>query len=261
MKINPSVRKQILELLLTTVLKKIDTYQPETVHAPFHHRLLGKDRYALFSFIHSMSTTFGTSVFEQVAEALASGVGYRAERQFKLLGQIDEKTAKLIDKINLSLRSGKMSADKSTLIEQIRKSIVPGNKNRDPDSTVDLYVEVDGCENYIDITSAKPNMKEFATLQRKLMRWIALRLSINKSQNVMTKLAIPYNPYHPKPYERWTLQGLFDLKRGEVLVGEEFWNFVGGGDIYQDLLDIFEEAGKQLRPELDKKFAQYKNSS
>jgi len=39
---------------------------------PFHYRLLGRDRMALFSFIHSLNTTFGTSIFEPVAETLAS---------------------------------------------------------------------------------------------------------------------------------------------------------------------------------------------
>lgn len=36
---------------------------------PFHTRLLGKDRMALFSFIHSLNTNFGTSIFEPVALA------------------------------------------------------------------------------------------------------------------------------------------------------------------------------------------------
>ena len=38
---------------------------------PFHTRLLGTDRLALYSFIHSLNTNSGTSVFEPVAVALA----------------------------------------------------------------------------------------------------------------------------------------------------------------------------------------------
>jgi len=51
---------------------------------------------------------------------------------------------------------------------------------------------------------------------------------------------------------------LYDLGGGEVLVGEEFWNYVGGANIYEDLLDVFQETGEELRPELDKKFAEFK---
>jgi type II restriction enzyme len=41
-------------------------------------------------------------------------------------------------------------------------------------------------------------------------------------------------------------------------VGEEFWNFVAGDNIYEDLLDIFEKAGKELRIEIDKKFSEFR---
>ncbi len=36
---------------------------------PFHTRLLGTDRLALYSFIHSLNTNFGTSVFESCRRA------------------------------------------------------------------------------------------------------------------------------------------------------------------------------------------------
>ena len=68
-------------------------------------------------------------------------------------------------------------------------------------------------------------------------------------------VAIPYNPYEPEPYERWTLQGLFDLKI-EVLVGAEFRDLLGGKNTYEDLLTVFEEAGKELYSEIDTKMKQ-----
>ena len=97
-------------------------------------------------------------------------------------------------------------------------------------------------------------MKEFSALKIKLLRWTALKLSQDKNAQVFTRLAIPYNPYYPEPYERWTLKGLFDLDEGEVLVGEDFWNFIAGDNIYEELLDLFEETGDILRDELDEKF-------
>lgn len=44
----------------------------------------------------------------------------------------------------------------------------------------------------------------------------------------------------------------------ELLVGKEFWDFLGGKDSYDDLLDCFEAAGIKLRPEIDKYFSKYK---
>jgi hypothetical protein len=98
--------------------------------------------------------------------------------------------------------------------------------------------------------------KEFAALKLKLLRWVRHRLSQDRNAKVITRLAIPYNPSEPEPYDRWTLKGLFDLNRGEILVGEEFWNFVSCDNIYEELLDVFKAVGDEIRNEIDEKFKQ-----
>ena len=62
----------IENVLRNSLRHKFKNYNPEPASMPFHTRLLGKDRMALFSFIHSLNTNFGTSIFEPVALALAS---------------------------------------------------------------------------------------------------------------------------------------------------------------------------------------------
>ena len=259
MTLSSETADKITKLLVQIVRTKLIEYKPETEYMPFHHRLLGKDRYAMFSFIQSMNTTFGISIWEQVAVLLAKGAGYYAERQYQLLGEIDNLTEELIRNIHYKLRMGEMQAEKSKEVDLIRKSIKPGRRKKDPDSVVDLFVLKGKEENYFDITSAKPNMKEFVALKLKLLRWVGLRLSQDNSAIVFTRLAIPYNPYHPKPYERWTLKGLYDLDGGEILVGEEFWNFVAGDDIFDELLEIFQNVGTKLRDEIDKKFSELRS--
>lgn len=258
MSLSKNAKKEITDLLLTTVTEKLEKYDPETGYMPFHYRLLGKERYAMFSFIQSMNTTFGTSIWEQVAVILAKSNGNYAQRQYELLGQINNKTEKLVSEIHYKLRKGEISADKTKEFELIKKSMTPGKPKKDPDSMVDLFVKIGNTENYFDITSAKPNIKEFVALKLKLLRWTALRLSQGKNAKIVTRLAIPYNPYHPHPYERWTLKGLYDLKNMEIMVGKEFWNFVASDEIYDELLDAFEQAGKKLRDKIDKKFSEFK---
>ncbi len=258
MSLSVTTKSKIAQLLSTKVRGKLSSYHPETSHMPFHHRLLGKDRYAMFSFMQSMNTTFGMSIWEQVAVVLAQGANNYAARQHKLLGEIEEGTERVITDIHNKLRRGEIAPNIIEHVEQIRARIIKGEPRVDPDSTVDLLVKVNQTENYFDITSAKPNMKEFVALKLKLLRWTALRLSQDKNAQVFTRLAIPYNPYHPEPYERWTLKGLFDLENDEVLVGEEFWNFVATDNIYDELLNIFQEVGEELRIAIDKKFAEFR---
>ena len=62
---------EIEQLLKEQIRRKMDGYSPETNNMPFHIRLLGRDKMALFSFIQSVNTSLGTSVFEQVAAIIA----------------------------------------------------------------------------------------------------------------------------------------------------------------------------------------------
>ncbi len=64
--------QSIEKIIEDSLRKKLETYNPEPAVMPFHTRLLGKDRLALYSFIHSINTNFGTSIFEPVAVELAS---------------------------------------------------------------------------------------------------------------------------------------------------------------------------------------------
>jgi predicted nucleotidyltransferase len=260
MRLSEKIKNKIANLLKAIIKEKLRKYKPETKYMPFHYRLLGRDRYAMFSFIQSMNTTFGMSIWEQVAVILAEGRGNYAERQYKLLGDIDIDTEKLINEIHYKLRKGEITTNKIAEIKQIREKIKRGKAEVDPDSVVDLFVKTKDEENYFDITSAKPNMKEFVALKLKLLRWTGLRLSQERNAKVFTRLAIPYNPYHPEPYERWTLKSLYDLENNEILVGKEFWNFVAIGDIYEELLDVFQKVGEELKKEIDKKFTELRNT-
>jgi len=44
-----------------------------------------------------------------------------------------------------------------------------------------------------------------------------------------------------------------------VLVAEEWWNFLAGDKIYEDLLHCFEIAGIILRKEIDQYFERFEN--
>jgi len=259
MTLSSKSRTEIGNILKKTIRDKLASYEPETIHAPFQHRLLGKDRYALFSFVQSMNTTFGMSIWEQVAVVLAKGAGNLAQRQYKLAGEIDVGTERFIANLHQQLRRADITSDTVRETEQIRARIKKGQSTiNDPDRTVDFFTKVGQVDNLFDITSVKPNMKEFAALKLKLLRWKGLRLSQDKNIQIQTRLAIPYNPYYPDDYERWTLNGLFDLENGEILVAEQFWDFCGQGSVYNGLLEVFEEVGEELRKEIDKRFKEFK---
>lgn len=248
----PEVRAELKDLLATSIQDKIRRYNPETESKPFFEAIFSKRAVNVASLIQSFYTSFGTSIYEQMAVLLArKNARYVAERQYVLLGKIDPKTETMINNMHLEILKTQAAGSKEKQIEQIRNNIAQGAPERDPESIVDVFVKTPSDkEFYFDVTSVKPNIKEFRTLKKKLLRWVALRLSMDQSANINTALAIPYNPYHPKPYARWTAGNLFDT--GELLVGADFWNFVAGEDVYEELLDTFREVGRELRPMIDK---------
>ena len=89
-----------------------------------------------------------------------------------------------------------------------------------------------------------------------MLEWIAIYLAKNPNAKVGSYIAIPYNPYEPKPYERWTLKGMLDLDN-ELKVAEELWDFLGNDGAYSELLNCFERAGIELGPEIDEYFKKF----
>jgi len=224
---------------------------------PFHFRLLGKDRMALFSFIHSINTMLGQSIFEKAAEIIGEPNFDEIKSGYKLKGYISDEAILEIENIIDELGSLKIKASESAENKRIKKVGKKGYLGNIKKSKVDLYAVKGRREYYLEIKTAKPNIDIFTRTKVKLLKWKVMRYSINQKNEVKTCICIPYNPQEPKPYSRWTLQGLYDLKN-EVLVADEFWDFLGGEGTYEELLDIFENTGIELRDEIDQKFSEFK---
>lgn len=223
---------------------------------PFHYRLLGKDRMALFSFIQSLNTTFGTSIYEPVAKELAKETFKEVYTQFKLGNIITQDAQHEIQKIMNTLSVGG-DVNKAEETERIRRVAQSGKLNELKSVKVDLFLISKKDEVFMfDLKTVKPNKGDFISYKRNILEWLAVYFYQHPKAEVNTLISIPYNPYEPEPYKRWTMKGMLDLKK-EVKVAEEFWDFLAGEGTYKDLLDCFEEAGIELRPEIDAYFTKF----
>jgi type II restriction enzyme len=212
---------------------------------------------ALFSFIHSLNTNFGTSIFEPVAKAVASDNFQSALSQQVAGTKISSEAHNVIQNIMDNLATANSNPDKPTEIEAIRAVCQQGQIRNVKLTKVDIkLIAHDGTIYLFDLKTVKPNIGGFKEFKRTLLEWVAATLADSPLANVQTIIAIPYNPYDPQPYNRWTIRGMLDLQN-ELKVAEEFWEFLGGQGTYQQLLDIFERVGIELRPEIDEYFARY----
>lgn len=245
------------EVLKTALRHKFLNYNPEPGFMPFHVRLLGKDRMALFSFIQSLNTNFGTSIFEPVAIALSKDKFTKSQSQATAGLEISEFAQIEIQNIIDDLITARNLPDKLNEIERIRKVCKKGLVKEIKPTKVDVLLESKTGELFLfDIKTAKPNAGGFKEFKRTLLEWVAVVLFNNPKAIVNTLIAIPYNPYEPKPYSRWTMRGMLDLNQ-ELKVADEFWDFLGGDGTYQDLLGCFERVGIELRNEIDEFFKKH----
>ncbi len=252
--------KQINSVQFTikdSLRRKFNTYNPEPAIMPFHTRLLGKDRLVLYSFIHSLSTNFGTTIFQPVALSLPESRFKVASSQVTSGTQVSIAAQTEIQKIMDELSAATQKPNKQKEIEIIRQVCQEGKIRTVKPTKVDVHLEDNDKKIYLfDIKTAKPNKGDFKELKRTLLEWSATFLFDNPEAKINTLIAIPYNPYAPKPYNRWTMIGMLDLPN-ELKVAEEFWDFLGGEGTYQDLLICFERVGIELRDEIDKYFERF----
>ena len=213
---------------------------------------------ALFSFVQSINTTLGTSVFEQIAAAIAKPHFQRVVHQYKdFNNRISRSAQQVIQEIMDDLVAARCASSKIEETARILRVSQTGQLVTVKKPRIDLFVLCsDGIEYYFDLKTAKPNMGDFKGYKRSLLEWVAIRGAQDNTIQAKTLLAIPYNPYEPQPYQRWTLQGLFDLEN-EIMVAEEFWDFLGGNNTYIDLLNCFERVGIELRDEIDAYFRRF----
>lgn len=232
-------KAHIVDTIKVCLRNKFQNYKPETDNMPFHYRLLGKDRMVLFSFLQSLNTTFGTSIYEPVAKELAKTTFKEVHTQYRPGNIITQDAQNEIQEIMNKLSVGGV-VDKEIETERIRKVAQSGKQNKLKSVKVDLFLVSKINEVFMfDLKTVKPNKGDFISYKRNMLEWLAVYFFQKPKAKIHTLISIPYNPYEPKPYMRWTMKGMLDLDE-EVKIAEEFWDFLAGKGTYKNSLDCFE---------------------
>lgn len=249
MSLSKSQKDKIKALLSEKIEKKLKSYGRETTSMPFLARLIqDNEKIAAYSFIHSLATTLGMSIYEEVSVIIASENSQEAFRNYGVGGAISRKQKSTIGNIVSKLRNNEREANIKKEIEEILNASAENGEFQKSGNIADFYMKKNDEEYYFEIKTVKPNIDVFEKSKTKLLEWVARR---RKPINVY--LAFPYNPYHPEPYSRFTEVGMMDSPN-DFLVGDEYWNFVGGENAFLELLKVFDEVGKEFKARLEKKF-------
>lgn len=251
MSISKDQEKEISNLLRKKLDEKLSRYTRESSSMPFLSSLIQDDKkVAAYSFIHSIATSLGMSIYEDVSAILAKSSSTEIKTKVDMSGGISLKQAEVIRKIMTELRNGARVANKKAETKELLKASRENKKSQKEGKIADFYMKRKGVEYYFEIKTVKPNIDVFTVSKKKLLEWIA-----RKDKEIQTILAFPYNPYNPEPYTRFTEQGVLE-KPKEFLIAEEYWDFIGGRGAYKQLLGVFSSVGKSYKKQLEDKFAE-----
>jgi len=256
MALSKKLQSEIYEFLKAKILKKIDEYNlnDEDSSKPFQYALFTKKGYLAKGFIHGCETALG-NWHESIAKIIASEnfkVAKKLQGSNKLKGKITREAQRKFENILSDLDSVIREPNHESEAEEIFIASQRGNDTEDRIQTVDLYLEEESRDEiYFEIKGPKPNKNEMRAAKRDLLEIFAMRAKEGKKVKIY--LGMYYNPYFPNDYQRWTCLKFFD-KGNDFLIGKDFWNFLGGQNTYEELIEIYEKVGEEIRPVLDKKF-------
>lgn len=244
-------KNKITSLLEKKIEDKLRRYARETSSMPFLTRLIqDSEKVAAYSFIHSIATTLGMSIYEDVSKIIAEESTKECFTKYDVGGVLSREQKSVIDDIVRKLRNGEKKVNHDQEVKQVLNVSAKDGKAQKEGRIADFYMLKNGIEHYFEIKTVKPNIDVFTKSKSKLLEWVARR-----RRPVKVFLAFPYNPYYPQPYERFTEQGVLE-KEKEFLIGKEYWNFLGGGKTFEQLLELFDLVGKKFKEKIQQKIKQ-----
>lgn len=240
MALSQNQKQQITNLLDRKIKSKLSTYLRESTSMPFLSRLVqDSEKVASYSFIHSIATSLGMSIYEDVSKIIASENSEECFTKYGMGGVLSREQKYVIANIVRELRNN--HSEKSNIEKEIkevlRASATDGKYQKDG-NIADFYMKRNGVEFYFEIKTVKPNIDVFKESKIKLLEWVA-----RKRKLIKVFLVFPYNPYHPQPYSRFTMQNMMDYPN-DFLVGIDYWDLLGGKNTFEQLLEVFDNVGK-----------------
>lgn len=214
-------------------------------HKPFHNALLTDDIVRVSSFERSFSTSFGQGPIEKISELIAKDNGFETTRQKETMVNVYKGAVDEVERICSALRNGGQKPNWSKEIQTI-SSFTKG------DTVVrriisDLWLKKGSTEHYISIKTVTPNLDQSEIAKRDMLLLKA------ESSDYKTFIGLYYNPQgeNRADYSHSFPLKIFDMHKDEcVLIGKDYWNYLGGEGTYEKLLKIFSKVGKETKESL-----------
>jgi len=197
----------------------------------------------------SLNTALGWG-WDKIAGDIANATHGNSEVGYFVSGSLPGTSISMIDSIVLSYTSGDghMSPNTANELAQIIPSVgAPGAKEEIREKDDVFFISNDGVEVHLEIKTPKPNYDQMRAAKRRILRIHAMRYP----DTVIALVGMPYNPNGLFGEYGWPTTKYFADSSTDLLVGNEFWNYVGeSADTYTELVDCFVSVAIQRKHDL-----------
>lgn len=248
--------KGLMEKLMTKVLHT-DPFRPEEHKSkkPLYAALIPDEIFKGSHFERRLVTPFG-SLWEELAVIAADhGLG-SGERGKLITGVIKQERLHRITETLNRLEQGRRSKNRIQPDWNSEIAYVLDGTGEDIPAEVicDLFVtDVRTAEKFaFELKSPLPNSDQTKVSKEKIMKLIAME----PCQVDAAYFALPYNPYGERKQYSWSIPArCFDMIYDPVvLIGDEFWEKIGGAGTYQSFIRAVNEIGLEYKERIYREY-------
>jgi hypothetical protein len=242
------------ELQLEDLSKATST----TRNKPFHTAIIPLELLRLSAFERGFSTSLGTT-FEECAKLIALKYQAEVHRAYDLIGEVSSNALGKIDEyvelFDQAPRERKQHPSFQVMAEIVLNSQKDSGETRRVRIRSDLFfMSHDGREHYFELKAPQPNKDQCLRAVRRMLTICLLRNELPPKVN--TYFAMAYNPYgSSREHYRWSIAKAHLPFDETVLIGHEFWEILGEGTTYDELLEIYQEVGQDKAQHIIEKLA------
>jgi len=252
-----SVITLMMERVMNTVLVK-DPFIKEEHKAkkPLYAALVPDEIFKGSHFERRFVTPFG-GVWEKLAVVAANiGLGY-GEKGYTITGAINAERLRRVQEILNNLEHTEKGKNRvRPAWKNELKYILEGKSTRIIPVTVicDVYAEdKKNKKKYaFELKAPLPNSDQTKVSKEKILKLY----SMEPCQVDGAYYALPYNPFGRREHYSWAFPARwFDMKNDEVvLIGDEFWEKIGGLGTYKVFIEAVNEIGEESKDRIYREF-------
>ncbi|HBR15010.1 MAG TPA: TdeIII family type II restriction endonuclease [Candidatus Omnitrophica bacterium] len=253
--------QSVIKLMMDRVMHKVLVEDPfikedHKAEKPLYAALVPDEIFKGSHFERRFVTPFG-GVWEKLAIVAANkGLGH-GEQGVSIKGQVNSERLRRIQEIlNTLEHSGKGKEKVRPDWKKELKYILEGKSEKLIPTTVicDVYAEdKKNNKKYVfELKAPLPNSDQTKVSKEKILKLYSMQpMQINEAY-----YALPYNPYGKRVDYAWAFPARwFNMKSDDVvLIGDEFWEKIGGTGTYKAFISAVNEIGKDYKDRIYREF-------